>query len=73
MRALRFLLCQHRQNFGGERFILFVLGHSETRKISHGTEYRNRDENLDHVPTSASAANSTRSNRHIERMDQRHM
>ncbi len=55
VRAPRFPLCQHRGNFGDERFILFVLGHREICKITHGTEYRNRDKYLDHVPTSVSA------------------
>jgi hypothetical protein len=55
MRALRVLLCQHRQDLGGERFILFVLRHRQTWKVGYGTEYRNSDENLDHEPTSEPA------------------
>jgi hypothetical protein len=45
MRALR-------GNFAAERFTLFALGHRETCKTTHGTEYRNSEEYLDHVPTS---------------------
>jgi hypothetical protein len=40
-----------RGNLAAERFILFVLRHCETCKIVHGTEYRNSEEHLDHVPT----------------------
>jgi hypothetical protein len=33
-------------------FTLFALGHCQTCKTAHGTEYRNGEEYLDHVPTS---------------------
>jgi hypothetical protein len=52
VRALRFQLRQQRGNVTAKRFTLFALGHCETCKTSHGTEYRNREEYLDHVPTS---------------------
>jgi hypothetical protein len=45
--ALRFFLFQQSGNVTAERFTLFVLRH---REISHGTEYRNCDKFLDHVP-----------------------
>jgi hypothetical protein len=35
-----------------ERFTLFALGHCKTCKATHGTEHRNSEEYLDHVPTS---------------------
>jgi hypothetical protein len=52
VRALRFQLCQQRGNVTAERFTLFALGHRETCKTTHGTEYRNREEYFDHMPTS---------------------
>jgi hypothetical protein len=52
VRALRLQLCQQRRNVAAERFTLFALGHCKTCKTTHGTEYRNREEHLDHVPTS---------------------
>jgi hypothetical protein len=39
-------------NLAAERFTLFALGHCETCKTTHRTEYRNGEEYLDHVPTS---------------------
>jgi hypothetical protein len=41
-----------RGNLAAERFTLFALGHCETCKTTHGTEHRNSEEYLDHVPTS---------------------
>jgi hypothetical protein len=35
-----------------ERLTLFVLGHCEPCKTTHGTEYRNSEELFHHVPTS---------------------
>jgi hypothetical protein len=52
VRALSFQPCQQRGNVAAERFTLFALGHCETRKTTHGTEYRNREEYFDHVRTS---------------------
>jgi hypothetical protein len=40
-----------RGNLAAERFTLFALGHCETCKTTHRTEYRNSEEYLDHVPT----------------------
>jgi hypothetical protein len=40
-----------RGNLTAKRFTLFALGDCETCKTTHGTEYRNSDEYLDHVPT----------------------
>jgi hypothetical protein len=40
-----------RGNLAAERFALFTLGHCEICKTTHGTEYRNCEEYLDHVPT----------------------
>jgi hypothetical protein len=54
MRALRFFLCEGRGNvadFADEDGILFVLGHSGTRKMTHEAECRSRGEYSDHVPT----------------------
>jgi len=45
-------VCALRGDVAAERFTLFALGHCETCKTTHGTEYRNREEYLDHVPTS---------------------
>jgi hypothetical protein len=36
-------------------FTLFALGHCETCKTAHGTEYRNGEEYLDHVPSPSRA------------------
>jgi hypothetical protein len=52
VRALRFQLCQQGGNVAAERFALFVLGHCETCKTTHATDYRNSEEYLGHVPTS---------------------
>jgi len=41
-----------RGNVAAEGFTLFTLGHCGTCKTTHGTEYRNGEEYLDHVPTS---------------------
>jgi hypothetical protein len=35
-----------------DRFTLFALSHCETCKTTHGTEYRNGEEYLDHAPIS---------------------
>jgi hypothetical protein len=52
VRTLRFQPCQRRGNDAAERVTLLALGHCETCKTAHGTEYRNREEHLDHLPTS---------------------
>jgi hypothetical protein len=52
VRALRFQLSYQRGNVAVERFTLFVLGHCETCKTTHGTDYRNSEEYLDHVRAS---------------------
>jgi hypothetical protein len=40
-----------RGNLVAGRFTLFAFGHCETCKTTHGTEHRNTQEYLDHVPT----------------------
>jgi hypothetical protein len=44
-----------RGDFAAERLTLFALGQCQTCKTSEGTEYRNSEEYLDHVPTSIMA------------------
>jgi hypothetical protein len=52
VRALRLHPCHQRGNVAAGRFTLLALGHCVTCKTAHGTKYCNREEYLDHSPTS---------------------
>ena len=43
------------RNLAAERFTLFALGHCQTCKTTHASEYRNGEDYLYHVPTSIRA------------------
>jgi hypothetical protein len=44
-----------RGSIAAERFTLFALGHCQTCITTHGTEYHNSEDYLDHMPTSIRA------------------
>ena len=44
-------VCALRGNVPAGRSTLFALGVCDSRKTTHGTEYGNSEEYLDHVPT----------------------
>jgi hypothetical protein len=49
MRTLCIELCLERRSVTALRFSSFVLSHRQTCKTTHGTEYRKREEHLDHA------------------------